>query len=344
MQHHQRELRRIAASIRSDEAGPIELRQAAIDLFDLLAAVSGFQITDSKPADEQETILPSGKALSPIDAARCILGHYRTAQYVRGVDAAIREAQRRFPGELVHVLYAGCGPFAPLALTQMPHFSPDEVVFTLIDVHPRSLEVLERIVDRLDLSSYVAQCFLGDATEFRTEAGPCFHVVVIELMQRALENESHVAATINLVSALKSGGLLVPESVRLTAVLANPSREFRFVSSDSGDAQKVHRRDRITLGPLLELDAPLANQLRSRFHESATTLPPATIHVPAHDPGRYSLAVLTEVQVFGDNVIGEYDSGITVPRYYFDLNGSKGGSVEFTYHLGERPGLLGRIM
>lgn len=60
-----------------------------------------------------DTTLPTGKAISALGAVRCVREFRRTAVFLQAMDAAIRETRRRFPGETIHVLEAGCGPLAP---------------------------------------------------------------------------------------------------------------------------------------------------------------------------------------------------------------------------------------
>src|SRR5262249_33054812 len=73
----------------------------------------------------EDTPLPNGIALSPTLAGACLKDPVRVSIFLRGIHAAIREAQRRFPGQRIEILYAGTGPFAPLAIPLMTRFSPD---------------------------------------------------------------------------------------------------------------------------------------------------------------------------------------------------------------------------
>ncbi len=52
---------------------PGKCREAAIGLYSLFSRISGVDDTSGSLADSQETYLPDGKAISPRDAARCIL-------------------------------------------------------------------------------------------------------------------------------------------------------------------------------------------------------------------------------------------------------------------------------
>src|SRR5262249_12740496 len=146
--------------------------------------------------------------------------------YLRGVYDAIQEAQQRFPREVIHVLYAGCGPFALLCLPLLPLLAVQAVHFTLLDVHARALERVQPNLAALGLEGANVDCLVCDATHYRNPDHRPLHVVVSETMQQALEKEPQVAILMNTAPQLTSGGLMVPEMIAVDAVLTDLSREL----------------------------------------------------------------------------------------------------------------------
>ena len=162
------------------------------------------------PERVDATQLASGIALSPLDAATCMKDSIRTAAYLRGVRDAIGLARQRFPDTRIEVVYAGTGPFAPLAIPLMTLFAPREVAFTLIDIHEASVASVRKLVARFGFESRIV---CGDATDYVHEAP--IHVAIIEAMQRNLSREPQVAITRHLARQLAPGGVLVPERIRV---------------------------------------------------------------------------------------------------------------------------------
>jgi hypothetical protein len=221
------------------------------------------------------------------------------------------EARRRFPEEPVRVLYAGCGPFAPLFVLPAIHLDHRAYRFTLLDVHQESLDAARSIVDALGLSADYEQC---DAVAYQWPAGRPLHVVIVEAMQRALENEPQVAITGNLAPQLCPRGILIPENIRVEAWLADVSREFE------------PEPDRVRLGTLLEVNAHLPD----RFE-------PVRLMLPEHTRGSYSIALYMWVEVFGGHALGPYDSAITYPVFIPKVADSP-AAVDFAYRANGTPG------
>ncbi len=302
---------------------------AVASLDRLFRDITGLREDTVDPRDCSATSMYAGAALSPLDAARCLLDPRRTSIYLRGVHGAIQEAQKRFPGEVIHVLYAGCGPFAPLCLPLLPLLGGQAVRFTLLDVHARAIESVQAVLAALRLEGGNADCLVCDATHYHNPEHRPLHVVVSETMQRALEKEPQVAILMNTAPQLTTGGLMVPEMIAVDAVLTDLSRELGGNGVLPGPWS-----GRVPLGRILEVDRERACAWAAAGVPSH--LPPARIALPSLVAAQYSLVLATTIRTFGVHQLREYESGLTHP---LTVNGwCAGEEVEFTYRLGEIPG------
>ncbi len=310
---------------------PGQLRAAAIDLHMLCSDIVGLNDSSLDPLDTTPTLLSAGLAISPLGAARCTLDFARTAQFLRGVHRAVRVAQARFPERPVEILYAGCGPFAPLAIPLMTQFTADEVRFTLLDIHQRSLEAARHLVRTLNFDDWVREFVEADATSYRHPAQQPLHILITETMQRALIKEPQVEVTLNLAPQLEPGGILIPERITVDACLYDPATEFQTVST-TNTVQAVERV-RIGLGTLLDLS------LDSVPHLLRDGLPGVHVVVPVAGSMDLKMMLRTRVTVFESYSLGDYDAGITCPHRNKELDGLQPGSaLVFSYRMGSEPG------
>ena len=323
--NHSLLLKQIAADLLFQQADDDRLAAAATQLYLLCSSVTGIDDGSIDTDDLNETRLPNGNAISPRDAARCVLDYRRTSKFLRGIHAAIVEAQTRFPNTTIEILYAGCGPFASLVLPLTSRFSSGQIQFTLLDIHKRSLDAAHGILQTFGLTSFVRDYVHADATSY-VHHSP-LHVIITETMQRALEKEPQVAITFNLAPQLRPGGIFIPEKICVNACFYDPSTKFR----------QVHRA-RINLGQILELTAEDVHALAGEV-----CLPSVVLDIPREANESLRLMLLTTVKVFESVVLAEYESGITYPVILHDFRWTKGGTgIEFTYSLGAQPGVRHR--
>ncbi len=214
-------LNKIAYELLSHQTPDNRLNAAAAALYSLCSSVTGIDEYSFHADVSDGTSLPSGEAISPRDAARCVLDYSRTSKFLRDLHAAILEAQKKFPNTAIEILYAGCGPFAPLAIPLTTRFSSGEIKFTLLDVHKRSLDAARHIFQALGKSAFVRDYIQCDAASYQNNAPHVIHVVVVEAMQAALEREPQVAITMNLAPQLCLGGIFLPERITINCYLCD---------------------------------------------------------------------------------------------------------------------------
>lgn len=320
-----------------------ESLQAATDLHALFSGIVSLS-DDPASIDQTDTQLNAGKALSPGAAARCILDYMRTRSFLRGMRDAVVESRRTFPGQTIHILYAGCGPFAPLALPLTTIFTSAQVQFTLLDIHKRSLDSVRQIVETLRVKEYVRDYVQCDASSQQIRCTSEPHILLIETMQKALEKEPQVAITRNLISLLADGGILVPKRICLSVCMGDASIEVAPTSVGNTVSTENGRRNRIDLGEVFELTSESARQQWSRYDDDesgrAHCSAPVNIRLPQQTSDAPDLMILTNIKVSDSVALRDYESGLTYPTVLFQLGRLRtNDQLIFQYVTGERPGL-----
>lgn len=326
-------------TILNPDSVPGDLLAAVRDLQREFAQLTGVHDTSEDPADRRATALDGGTAISPQDAARCILDFARTTVFLRGIREAIGEARTRFGDAKIEVLYAGCGPYAPLALPLFTVTDSSDVVFTLLDIHQRSLDAVRTLVGHYGLGDHVSEYICADASSVKLERRP--HVIVTETMQRALAKEPQLALTANLAPQLIEDGILIPEHIRVSLCAADVDAEFSAVPASEG--AEGDTRARVPLGTILDLSRTSVGMMMASAKGSS--LPAIEVTVPELPSDHEWNAVLcTEVLVYNGQVLGDYDSGVTYPAVLRDLGLLRGGEeIELEYQLGPNPGFAARF-
>lgn len=283
-----------------------------------------------------ESFFPCGWAVSPTQAAMCARDYRRTHAFARGLALAIDDVRRRHAGRSVRVLYAGCGPWALIALPSMAALPRGAATFTLLDAHADSIDSVEALVRNAGLDDVVDGIALADAAAWTIPPPRLPDVIMTETMNVLLAREPQVAITRHLLKQAPEA-ILVPQSVRLDALLVDPERERPRFSADGQGEMPVP--DRVELGTIFEV----SRETVAGWPDSGEPLPAARIQIPVDADSRYALRLFTHIETFGGERLDAYESWLTQPRPFPDLvTPEPGATIEFRYVLGGTPGLVAR--
>ncbi|MCX2452035.1 hypothetical protein OQX61_12255 [Pedobacter sp. PLR] len=197
-----------------------KLAPAVMGYADLL--FEEFNLDGSTGREHIQTL--NGNAIGAFWAAKCIREIFRTQRFSRALYSSVLGVigQNRKP---IHVLYAGTGPFAALALPIMMMLKPEDVQFTFLEINPESIEVLEEVIDLFDLHAYVKNIHQCDASLWDVPSSG-IDIVISETMSRALIAEPQVAIMLNLASQLPKEVVFLPEEIKVSLCkLSRDSRE-----------------------------------------------------------------------------------------------------------------------
>jgi len=300
-----------------DPANYKGLYDAVRDLHHEYSRIAGVAAVDISDAD---IMLPTGKAVSPIQAAHCLLEFQRTATFVRGVYKAIVELKNAFPGERIHVLYAGCGPYATLLTPMVTLFTANEVSFSLMDINPAALEAVKKVYDYLGLDSYVQEYICADAAVYNVPPDTTVHLAISETMQHALVKEPQVAVMQNLIPQLPAKGLFVPSHISVSAQLLDGNEEMKAFATHG----MVPRR--IVLGNVYHIS-------REEYRAAV----PVNFRIPNDIFNFKTLYLNTRIETFGGEVLTDYQCSLTNPKRVTEVDGKEGMSVTFNYVTCESP-------
>lgn len=281
-----------------------------------------------------EVLLQGGIALSSYDAAICLDEFIRTARFLKGTHMAIRELLRRFPGQKLNILYAGCGPYATLLLPLLPLFKPDELDVLLLDINTDSLRSVAGILSAAGLEDYQVAMQQADAIRYQSPESRPLHLVVSETMFYALIREPQVSITQNLAPQLQKGGILIPEAINLDLVYTFHGEEPYLKSTDQYP-NRLPYQHRIHVAPLFsitkELDFYRTNSSPGVFESGLYELPTDFSATP-------DLCIHTHLRIFGEVLLHSAESSITNPYCMVSLyNLQEQTHVALTYDFNDIP-------
>jgi hypothetical protein len=312
-------------------SGLIPQAQALRDFFE---GITHFTIDPTHDIAAGQTRLDSGLAISPTLAAMCLREQFRTLAFIRGLAAAIDDA--RCPDRPVRVLYAGCGPFALLAVPLMTAFSPAQARFTLLDIHQECVVDAVSLIHSLGLSVHIDGAICADATRYEIPTSDKPDVIVSETMAVCLHNEPQVSIARNLLMQAP-GARMVPSSVSIDMCLLDWSKEHLLMPAEYVGEIPAPQRDRIHLGRIFELNDI---NIRSWHGIEGDRLPAGRVRFPESLESRYRPYLMTSIDVFGLHRLQDYDSSLTTPMAFRTIPELAGGEMlQFHYQLGSNPEL-----
>lgn len=310
-------LKEYAVRLADDSLLPGEAKAEVDSWYEFLLSTSG--ILRDNLNETEDTSTKYGKAVSPELAAFCLTDYRRTVQFIRAAQTAIRDILESGVKK-IEVLYAGTGPYAPMFTAVAPLFSPEEVQFTLLDIHQVTLDSLDSIVDEYGLRPYVKEVVCADATEYICDVPP--NLILSETMASGLNTEPQVAMSIHLYSQLAKDGILIPENVTLSVVQRNNS-----------DLEKLWIPESYTLlGTAFEL-ADCVRRTNGLPREQNAVVGTAKLTLNK----RQGLELHTTLDIYKDIRLLPGESSLTLPRP-IRLEG-KSAEVDFEYVIGDRPSL-----
>lgn len=308
---HTEQLQRICTEIIHADELEEEQRSAAL----LSGFFSEWQLKHIPGFQEKgraELSAVSGIAISTVEAAHCTTDYLRTARFIKAVHAAVNELIRRFPGQRLRILYAGCGPYATLLTPLLPFFSPEQLEPVLLDINACSLESARQLITQLGLSQYNISFAAMDATQFVEKEK--FHLILTETMFEALIREPQVAVTEHLKAQLIPGGIFIPEEIILEAVCTSWSRE-PYLKSNEGSfvlppIPEIPKR--LKLATVFSISS--STDFRSLTNGTPCQIESDYFKIPEEATKHPDVCIFTLLRIFGSICLHPAESLITNPH------------------------------
>ncbi|WP_051666721.1 hypothetical protein [Pedobacter sp. R20-19] len=259
-----------------------------------------------------------GSAIGTFWAANCVKEVFRTQRFVRGLHLAIKDKLLQGDGP-IHVLYAGTGPFAALALPIMVQFSPAEVQFTLLEINENSYHKLLDVITAFDLNSYVKSIEIADATNYVLQDIDV-DIVISETLNRALITEPQVFIMLNLASQLGEGVVYLPEEITVNLC-----------------AKKRSENKPTKLKTLINFNVDKMKEIIDRSENQEWTFDEIKVNINNIDP--VNLYYSTELKIYRDNFLGYEDSSLNLLEKV-KLEHQTTDDLIFKYNAAGKPGFI----
>lgn len=338
MQHlnaHRDILNSIAQTLLEDQDDFYELKKAIEQWKSLLNDLIELDLSEEKFRENIHS--QTGKAIGTTWAAMCLDDLMRTKKFIKGIFLAIDDLLKKTAHRPICILYAGCGPFAPLVQLLTTKYAPSELQFILLEINEHSFSHVSKLFSELNLESYLKSIHLGDATTIQLEDAEKIDLVISETMQHALVREQQVPITFNILSQVREDVLLIPQSIELTIGLLSARRNHQRMLADSPQQDYFHH-----LGTFFDL-----SQQEFKKHEAAFDQFSEIYRFPEFEFSLENvdlevfdqLAVFTQIHIYGDQFLRINESQLALPLILQPLEPGRFQTVKVNYKVDADPGI-----
>jgi len=340
MSQYYEKLQKIAQVFLSDEEDYGLLFPAIQEYLAILNEITDLDY--EKESLNKEINSGTGRAISTAFAAHCVSEILRTKMYVKGLYLGIKKAQKLFPNERIHILYAGTGPFATIALPMMSLFSEEEIRFTLLEINLETRLLLDKVIDAFQFQKYIEDIIVADAAKLELgEGAKDIHILLSETMQQALVKEPQVAIVLNLLPQISPKAILIPENIEVSIGSFDRDKSMKKKMGDLPNDEKIID----VLSPVFSLTRETINEnLRSLNQNASPIFPLVKINLPEDflaNPAS-QVALFTTIQVCDTAILNHWECSLTLPyglgtpeRISVPLSNQK---IEIQYSIQEIPG------
>ncbi len=272
--------------------------------------------------DSNHIYLDLGVAISPLDAAICTNEYMRTTKYIRGVYEAINDLLLKFQDKKIHILYAGCGPYATLIIPILSFFDSEKLEVSFLDIHKSSLNSVKSIISGLGFEDFVSEYIQEDATKYK--ASKDIHLIITETMKAAFDDEPQISITLNLLPQLHKEGIFIPKRV----VVGLEKAYYKMINKNnilSKEKKSEYLCDVINLDTSFEIKK-----------EDVITSKHYIINDDIDE--KMQLQFTTTIHIYENNILKENECSLNIPKIIkFKQKPSIGDKFNFDYIFDNKP-------
>ncbi|WP_034062435.1 SAM-dependent methyltransferase [Lacinutrix jangbogonensis] len=312
-------IKKFTTAIQEDSLTQEEVEKSLNEIHTYFLKITGITGFDMKIEYLAAIPAAKGKALGLNHAAQCLLDYSRTVKFLKAIVTVILEKQKKQPGKLITIFYAGCGPYAPFITLVAPLFKPEEVQFSLLEINKNSHDSAKKLIDSLELSKYLKDFYIADAVTFKVPKPNTFDILISETLDALLYRESYVPILFNLLPQFSKNVILFPENVVINlSLLTHHKKDIGYEEYEMGSVLNV----RESIASCSNSDA-IPSQLRDK-----------KINLSSLDMTIYENILLdTKVHIHGDIWLYRNESSLTIPFESALKKPLQNSSLIFTYFM-----------
>ncbi|OCX54163.1 hypothetical protein BEL04_07810 [Mucilaginibacter sp. PPCGB 2223] len=277
-------------------------------------------ITENQSEHLQDIITSHGRAIAAVKAGFCIKEPIRVQRFCRGLYKAVVDRLKQEPNRPVHVVYAGTGPFAALALPVMMQFKSSQLQFTLLEINEVSYNALRKVLKDLELDTYVKRFELCDAITWRVP-DERIDIVISETMNYALMKEPQINIMLNMVSQLGDKVIYIPQDIGVQLTIDNGRDSLTRVADLYNFNIEAYQK----------IIAQSVNHNGWLFDATAVDYQPEAKGRPVYT---------TSIIVYNEDKLTGHDCSLNLHQPVRPALPDEACTLLFTYQDGERPGFV----